>query len=75
MLGISVWAFVEPAILKRVFEKLTLPLAKQGSSARFGLLKWADACVLVMPCGRSAHLEAGYFVGAQKPLFILLSTP
>ena len=25
MLGISVWAFVEPAILNRVFEKLTLP--------------------------------------------------
>ena len=38
MLGIRVWAFVEPAILKRAFEKLTLPLAKQGSSARFGLL-------------------------------------
>jgi hypothetical protein len=43
MLGISVWAFVERPSLKRVFEKLTLPLAKQGSSARFGLLsmrKW-----------------------------------
>ena len=31
MLGISVWAFAEPAILKRVFENLTLPpLAKQA---------------------------------------------
>ena len=34
-------------------------------------MKWADACVLVLPCGRSAHLEAGWFVGAGKPLHIL----
>lgn len=33
-------------------------------------MKEADACVLVLPCGRSAHLEAGYFVGAGKPLVI-----
>jgi nucleoside 2-deoxyribosyltransferase len=39
----------------------------------FEAMQWADACVLVMPCGRSAHLEAGYFVGAGKPLYILLS--
>lgn len=35
-------------------------------------MKWADVCVLVMPCGRSAHLEAGWFVGAGKPTLILL---
>jgi len=28
---------------------------------------------LVMPCGRSAHLGAGYFSGAGKWLIILLS--
>ena len=27
----------------------------------------ADACVVVMPCGRSAHLEAGWFCGRGKP--------
>jgi len=32
----------------------------------------AHTCVLVLPCGRSAHLEAGYFVGASKPLYILI---
>ena len=36
-------------------------------------MKWADACVMVMPCGRSAHLDAGWFVGIGKPLIILLS--
>ena len=30
-------------------------------------LWWANACVLVMPCGRSAHLEAGWCIGKGKP--------
>lgn len=33
----------------------------------------AEGCVLVLPAGCSAHLEAGYFCGANKPLFILLN--
>ena len=36
-------------------------------------MQWADTGVLVMPCGRSAHLEAGYFVGAGKRLIILIN--
>ncbi len=36
-------------------------------------MQWAEVGVMVMPCGRSAHLEAGYFVGARKPLLIILS--
>lgn len=34
-------------------------------------LDWADACVLVLPSGRSAHLEAGYAVGRGKKLYII----
>ncbi len=48
-------------------------LARDGFGCDFAAMKWAEACVLVMPCGRSAHLEAGYFVGAGKPLAILLA--
>jgi nucleoside 2-deoxyribosyltransferase len=36
-------------------------------------LEDCDACVLVMPCGRSAHLEAGFAIGAGKPTAILIS--
>lgn len=36
-------------------------------------LMCCDACVLVMPCGRSAHLELGYAVGARKRTAIYLS--
>jgi hypothetical protein len=54
-------------------EALGHPIARAGFASDFGAMAWADAGVLVMPCGRSAHLEAGYFVGAGKPLYILLS--
>jgi len=33
-------------------------------------LDWADACVLILPSGRSAHLESGYAKGRGKRLFI-----
>lgn len=49
------------------------PLAESGFGKDFRAMQWADACVLVLPCNRSAHLEAGYFVGAGKPLLILVS--
>jgi nucleoside 2-deoxyribosyltransferase len=35
-------------------------------------LNAADVTVLVLPCGRSAHLEAGYTAGQGKPVVILL---
>jgi hypothetical protein len=38
-----------------------------------GALEDCTCCVLVMPCGRSAHLELGYAVGAGKKSIILLS--
>jgi len=47
-------------------------LAIKGFSLDFDAMQWADACVMVLPCGRSASIEAGWFVGAGKPLFILL---
>ena len=34
----------------------------------------ADAFVLLMPCGRSAHLEAGWAIGQGKPTCILFET-
>ena len=49
------------------------PFAIEDFDRDWDAMVAADACVLVMPCGRSAHIEAGYFVGAGKPLIILLS--
>ena len=57
---------------ERYTSALQHPIAQNGFDRDFAAMKWADVCVLLLPCGRSAHLEAGYFVGAQKPLIILL---
>lgn len=48
------------------------PIAGSGFSLDMQALRECDACVLVLPCGRSAHLEAGYALGAGKPTIILL---
>ena len=42
------------------------PLAVRQFNADINALKWADTCVLVLPCGRSAHTEAGWMAGAGK---------
>jgi len=49
------------------------PKAMAGFNSDYEGMQWADACVLVLPCGRSAHLEAGWFDGKGKPLYILLA--
>lgn len=47
-------------------EGLNHPLAERQFSADLEALEWADTCVLVLPCGRSAHTEAGWMAGARK---------
>lgn len=49
----------------------THPRAAQGFMADFSAMRWADVCVLVLPCGRSAHLELGWMAGAGKRTIIL----
>jgi hypothetical protein len=39
------------------------PLAERQFAADLEALKESDVCVLVLPCGRSAHTEAGWFAG------------
>lgn len=53
-------------------EALNHPIAIAGFAADFGAMKWADTFVLVLPCGRSAHLELGWACGQGKQTLILL---
>ncbi|WP_414464387.1 hypothetical protein [Hyphomicrobium sp. DY-1] len=52
-------------------EILKHPISQAGFKSDFDAMKWADACVLVLPCGRSAHLELGWMAGAGKRTVIL----
>ena len=47
-------------------EGLHHPLAERQFQADIDALTWADTCVLVLPCGCSAHTEAGWMAGAGK---------
>jgi len=35
-------------------------------------LRWCEACVLLLPCGRSAHLELGWAAGAGKRTVVII---
>lgn len=48
------------------------PIARAGFALDKAALDWCDTCVLVLPCGRSAHLEAGYACGQGKRVIFYL---
>lgn len=50
---------------------LSHPRAAQGFNADFSAMRWADTGLLLLPSGRSAHLELGWMAGAGKRTLIL----
>lgn len=56
-------------------EVLTHPIARAGFNQDMTALREAEVTVLVLPCGRSAHLEVGYAVGAKQRTIVLLDDP
>ena len=71
------WSDVDPDWEKwssdKFIDELEHPLASKGFATDMEGLDWADAVVMVMPCGSSSHLELGYAVGKNKRTIILLS--
>lgn len=51
---------------------LTHPIARAGFASDMKHLEEAEATVLVLPCGRSAHLELGHANGRGQRTFVLL---
>ena len=49
------------------------PAAEAGFTKDYEAMQWAEAFVLVMPSGRSAHLEAGRAIRQGKPTCLLLA--
>ncbi len=60
------WTFAQYA------EGLRHPLAERQFAADLDALKESDVCVLVLPCGRSAHTEAGWMAGAGKKVVVFI---
>lgn len=48
------------------------PLARQQFQNDLQALEACDVCVLLLPCGRSAHTEAGWMAGKGKRVYVLI---
>ena len=70
------WTDVDPEAMDWTFEEyaegLHHPLAERQFQADMDALEWASVCVLLLPCGRSAHTEAGWMAGAGKRVLVLI---
>jgi len=51
-------------------EMLADPRTKRAFKEDRKWLDWSDCVIMLMPCGRSSHLEAGYAKGQGKLLYI-----
>lgn len=51
------------------------PIAQHGYNRDMSAMIRADTFILVLPCGKSAHLELGWAVGQGKRTAILLEEP
>lgn len=58
-----------------VVRALAHPLARRGFKGDTDAMKASRVCVLVLPCGRSAHMEAGWMAGAGRPVFVYMPEP
>jgi hypothetical protein len=56
-------------------EVLTHPIARDGFTKDWNALTGADCTVIVLPCGRSAHLELGVARGMQQRTIVYLDDP
>jgi hypothetical protein len=56
-------------------EALAHPIAQSGWYLDQSAMDWADTCVLLLPSGKSAHIEAGYMAGEGKDVFIYTPGP
>ena len=68
------WSGVDPQwrdwTPQQLASALRHPVAVRGFAFDYEGLRWADVCVLVMPCGLSAHMEAAWMAGQGKPVVV-----
>ncbi len=68
------WSHIDPNWMNWTTEEykaaLDHPLSEIGFNNDFEGMKWADCCVMVLPCGRSANTEAGWMKGSGKLVYV-----
>lgn len=56
-------------------EMIQHPRAVAGFDTDFDAMNRADTFVMALPCGKSAHLELGWAIGAGRRTVILMENP
>ena len=69
------WQDYELARDRAYLEALAAPFAQHAFNFDLRHLVGADVGVLVLPAGKSGHLELGYMIGKGARGYILLETP
>lgn len=68
------WREIDPEwekwTTKQFLNALQHRIAKAGFDLDMTALRTCEMCILVLPCGRSAHLEMGFAVGNGKATII-----
>lgn len=70
------WKNLDPDFDKWNVHQYKQGLKQPASELQFqcdlDALNWADTCLLVLPCGRSAHTEAGWMKGSGKRTIVYI---
>lgn len=70
------WGNVDPRYMEWTPEEYRDHLDHPKAVKQFGndieAMEACDTCVLVLPCGRSAHTEAGWFAGRGKKVLVYI---
>ena len=56
---------------EEMVDLLDTPFARARFQEHLEAMREADVCILLLPCGRSAHIEAGYMKGLGKTVYVL----
>ena len=74
--GAFMWKNIDPDFdkwnVEQYKEGLLHPSSERQFNADLKALEWADTCLLVLPCGRSAHTEAGWMKGSGKRTIVYI---
>ncbi len=69
------WKQCDPELVthlnvQRLRDALEHPAAVTGFKFDYEAMEYAECCVLLLPSGMSAHLEAGWIGGRGKPVIV-----
>ncbi len=57
---------------REYISNLKHPVSESGFKSDLDAMEWAEVCVLVLPCGRSAHAEAGWMQGSGRKTIVYI---